>query len=140
MDKKHNANIAIPLENHGSHKKELYVGRKEIIKKLLSVLKNTEDKDDRGSYLIAGYRGVGKTSLIERVIKEYSLNGKIITVKINLGNGNQLNAFNLFLSISNILHDELTKNIEFEPPKNNFDKIINWGRNFLFCSEVSILN
>ncbi len=151
--KKHNANIVIPLENHGSpqsNKKNLYVGRKEIIKKLVSVLKNTEDQGERGSYLIAGYRGVGKTSLIDRVIKQYEreLNkGNVKTVKLNLGNGDQLNAFSLFLSISNILYEKLTNDTKYQAPQKDCDnkKETTWIKkiftvSFFTCLEISILN
>lgn len=70
--------VLVPLQSfrlrHGPQdntkdNKNGFVGRDELIHKLVKVLENT--RDSRGSYLIAGYRGVGKTSVMERVLSEY---------------------------------------------------------------------
>jgi len=51
------------------HKPSLFVGREIIVKKLVKLLNET--KNNRGCYLIAGYRGVGKTSVVKRTIEQY---------------------------------------------------------------------
>lgn len=69
--------IAIPLAGYGKQEKStidsenddyLFVGRKKLIAKLSATLKNNFN---RGSYLIAGYRGSGKTYLIEKVLNDF---------------------------------------------------------------------
>jgi len=45
-----------------------YVGRKQIRNKLEAILSNSETKS--GAYLITGFRGMGKTSLVRKVINE----------------------------------------------------------------------
>ncbi|MDN5936121.1 MAG: ATP-binding protein, partial [Nitrosospira sp.] len=69
--------IAIPLDGfepvHTPHGRSedlahLFVGRTAIIDKLVDLLRS---KSRRGSYLIAGYRGAGKTSVINKALKEY---------------------------------------------------------------------
>ncbi|MEO0555136.1 MAG: hypothetical protein AAF149_18150 [Bacteroidota bacterium] len=44
------------------------VGRKRVRKKLYGILTNSETKT--GSYIITGFRGVGKTSLVNQVVNE----------------------------------------------------------------------
>jgi len=48
-----------------------FIGRKQIIEKLKTLIEATADKT--GVYLIAGNRGVGKTRLVNQVIKQTSL-------------------------------------------------------------------
>lgn len=108
--------IAIPLKGfhhihatHDGNKKldHLFVGRDEIIKKLVSIL-NDENRT-RGSYLIAGYRGVGKTSVINKALNKHisSGNEKTLDVRINLGDNSQLDSLNIYFSMANILREVL---------------------------------
>ncbi|MCF6337910.1 MAG: ATP-binding protein [Gammaproteobacteria bacterium] len=48
----------------------LFIGRKRIINKLVMLLEGAKKK--RGSFLVAGYRGAGKTSVVNRAIYEHS--------------------------------------------------------------------
>ena len=81
----------------------LFAGRDAIIDRLVSLIKGTTRW--RGSYLIAGYRGVGKTSIVNRAIEKYkksntsSPSGNPIVVKINLGDNSKLTPFDIYLSI-----------------------------------------
>ncbi len=97
-----------------------FVGRSQLISSLNNLLKKTRGK--RGTYLIAGYRGSGKTSLINYVINKYNNpneekknkkqgdeNREAIKVILNLGNDNNLTPIKLFYSIANILLDEFRK-------------------------------
>lgn len=111
--------ITIPLYDYGfvhaphadeEHLDHLFVGREDIIKKLVGYLENSPRS--RGSYLIAGYRGSGKTSLVKKAIREYrdNLNQKLpLEVNINLGDNSQLTALNIYFSIASILRDEIIK-------------------------------
>ncbi|MEM9299098.1 MAG: hypothetical protein AAGA64_12015 [Bacteroidota bacterium] len=60
-------------------------GRAEIEKKLISILASDQVKS--GAYLVTGYRGAGKTSLVNKALN--SLNerhrNKYVTIRINLG-------------------------------------------------------
>jgi len=53
----------------GTGDDDLFIGRKYLIEKIVNILEKTSK--NRGSYLISGYRGVGKTSVINRAIEEY---------------------------------------------------------------------
>ena len=44
-----------------------FIGRKKAIDRIVSILNNTNIKS--GSYLIAGFRGMGKTSVIREALK-----------------------------------------------------------------------
>ncbi|MCL2282687.1 MAG: AAA family ATPase [Fibromonadales bacterium] len=58
--------------NHSaSGESQNFVGRKQILKKLKTLVEATTDKT--GVYLVTGNRGVGKTSLVNQVIKQTSL-------------------------------------------------------------------
>lgn len=93
----------------------LFVGREAIIDKLVDLLKSNRK---RGSYLIAGYRGAGKTSVINKAINKYKYgeknkhgevkNRKALIVRINLGDTSQLTPLSIYYSIANILREELT--------------------------------
>ncbi|MCB9264989.1 MAG: hypothetical protein H6558_08190 [Lewinellaceae bacterium] len=60
-----------PIEGGGD---EIFLGRKKITEQLLSILKENPKKS--GVYLVTGYRGMGKTSFVNRVISEYSIHLK----------------------------------------------------------------
>jgi hypothetical protein len=58
-----------------------FLGRKEIQNKLKNILEVTKVKS--GAYLITGYRGVGKTSLVNKVLSELTIWFKIGSIPIN---------------------------------------------------------
>jgi len=110
--------IAIPLAGYEKQEKStihdvnddhLFVGRKKLIAKLSDLLKNNFN---RGSYLIAGYRGSGKTYLIEKVLNDFRKdNEKVLVIHVNLGDNSQLTPLTIYYSIANILRDEILSNI-----------------------------
>ena len=51
-----------------------FIGRERILEKLKKVVEDSPDEP--GVYLVAGNRGVGKTSLVSQVIKETSFQPK----------------------------------------------------------------
>ena len=90
----------------------MFVGRKKIFLKLRGMMESTSTK--RGSYLIAGYRGSGKTSLVNMVIDDYEAdktpyNRTVFRIMLNLGNESNLTPIRLFYSISIILLEEFQK-------------------------------
>lgn len=108
--------IAFPLEGFtfppasndcGKQPDHLFVGRTGIIDKLVDLLKSNRK---RGSYLIAGYRGAGKTTVINKAITKYRAEEKrrALVVRINLGDTSQLTPLSIYYSIVNILREELT--------------------------------
>ncbi len=97
-----------------------FVGRSQLRDSLGNLLTKTSGK--RGTYLIAGYRGSGKTTLINYVINKYNKEkikeqkdnkntdkSPVIKVLLNLGNDSNLTPIRLFYSIANILLDEFRK-------------------------------
>lgn len=80
----HNSKISriyIELHNfnfmHGTfhNKSRHFIGRNEIRARLRSVL--THSDSNSGTYLITGQRGVGKTSLVNKVLEELSSKSSI---------------------------------------------------------------
>jgi len=53
-----------------------FVGREKSMNRLRMLLNTV---DNRGVYLVAGYRGMGKTSLVKRVIGEFNIEKKTVT-------------------------------------------------------------
>lgn len=141
--------IAIPLNEkfeyvHSTHNEKhkerlahLYVGRERIIEKLVSLLKS--ETRERGSYLITGYRGVGKTSVVNKALDQYSAcetknnescigkcikkvwnyfsRKRLLVIRINLGDNSQLTPLNVYFSIANILREEIcNREIPFLTP------------------------
>ncbi|GAB6042071.1 hypothetical protein JCM17961_27470 [Endothiovibrio diazotrophicus] len=58
-----------PYRRESSHSN--FFGREELCNKFLSVLKHSQNSS--GSYLVAGYRGVGKTSFVKKVLEDYRM-------------------------------------------------------------------
>ena len=59
-----------------------FVGRKKILEKLKSLV--TDAKNKTGVYLVTGNRGVGKTSLVNKLINETKSNNRL-DLRINFG-------------------------------------------------------
>ncbi len=61
-----------PSSSDEIHKR--FIGREEVKRKLKLLLQPSDDKErkkaDHGAYLVTGYRGMGKTSLVRQVIAE----------------------------------------------------------------------
>ncbi len=49
---------------------QLFVGRKKFIKDFTSILRTS--RFSSGSYLVSGFRGVGKTRAVEKVMEDYT--------------------------------------------------------------------
>ncbi|MFC5410786.1 ATP-binding protein [Larkinella bovis] len=66
-----------PIEGNGdtgNENKEIFIGRRAIENQLLNILKFS---GANGSYLVTGYRGMGKTSFVKRVLAIYAKHRKI---------------------------------------------------------------
>lgn len=92
----------------------LFAGRDALRDRLVSVLQSEHRK--RGSYLIAGYRGAGKTSIVNRAIEKYNAartdvkeKQTIVVVKINLGDNSRLTPLDIYFSIASSLIEEFEK-------------------------------
>jgi predicted AAA+ superfamily ATPase len=68
--------------NHGTHNKQdndsskeknepIFIGREKIRQQFLNILKNGINGSNNGVYLVTGYRGMGKTSFVNKVINDY---------------------------------------------------------------------
>lgn len=90
MSKSHFPKYIFPLKNSKNYLKDPksnFVGRKEIAKKIYLSIKGAYGRG--GSFLIGGYRGVGKTLLVDKIIDllekdNYSKHKRIKLIPINL--------------------------------------------------------
>lgn len=135
--------IAIPLQssgsitkssNHNEYQKQFFVGRKNITEKLVDLLQSTRQS---GSYLIAGYRGSGKTSMVDKALElvakkneKEKKNINIYEVRINLGDNSQLTPLNIYYSIANILRNTIAdgNNGPKSLPPPMWKRILKWMR------------
>lgn len=103
-----------------------FIGRSSLLKELEKLLNNTKGK--RGSYLIAGYRGSGKTSLINRALEKYNINHKKTKiVRINLGHDEVLDTRHVLFNIITSL-------------KNEFEiKALNYISRALYLLQISLI-
>lgn len=53
-----------------NHTKDRFIGRNKVKERIISILEHTDIKS--GSYLITGFRGMGKTSVIRQAIDDYN--------------------------------------------------------------------
>jgi len=68
----------------------MFFGRKNSFSRLTRRLTPSKiDKDSyKGAYLVTGYRSMGKTTMVNKVINEISENHKILKVEVTLSQGN----------------------------------------------------
>jgi Cdc6-like AAA superfamily ATPase len=95
-----------PLYNGTSAMDEkAFLGRKKITNRLLNILRNSGHKNS-GSYLITGYRGMGKTSLVKKVISDYkkeqAKHTQVATIEISFAQSN-LNETDILKQITDSL-------------------------------------
>ncbi|MDF7821592.1 ATP-binding protein [Runella sp. MFBS21] len=97
-----------PIEGNDG---EIFLGRNKITERLLNMLKNG---DERGAYLVTGYRGMGKTSFVRKVIKDYKKfkdenNVKVKESHISFAQ-NDLKEIDVLRQITKFIKDELQGN------------------------------
>ena len=112
----------IPLFNYQYHhspiandfqKDDRFIGRTRLVDEIHDLL--TKTKDSRGTYLITGYRGSGKTSLINKCIARYKReNRTTLPVRVNLGNDTPLEPKTALKQIVYELYTEVQKKLEEE--------------------------
>ncbi|MDP2225819.1 P-loop NTPase fold protein, partial [Nitrosomonas sp.] len=140
--------IAIPLQSSGSitepsnyneYQEQFFVGRKNITPKLVDLLQSTRQ---RGSYLIAGYRGSGKTSMVDKAIllAEKKSSVKMYEVRINLGDNSQLTPLHIYYSIANILRNTIAdgNNRPKSPPPPMRKRILKWMWKFFLEPSIRL--
>ncbi len=127
--------VHAPYDDSDNSPVHLFTGRDELINRLVSLL---ESKRRRGSYLIAGYRGVGKTSVVNRSIERFSnpknsrsrsnsrkmlLPEPPIVIRINLGDNSSLTPLDIYFSIASFLSNQYLKG-DGESVKKDIDVLI----------------
>ena len=104
-----------PYDENIKDSLRLFTGRDALINRLVSLIECNERV--RGSYLIAGYRGAGKTSIVNRVIGKYDPNyrktqdhPKVVVIKINLGDqdSTRLTPIDIYFSIATFLREKVS--------------------------------
>lgn len=99
--------ILIPLDNFNHYHDadntngldDSYIGRERIIGKLKNWI--TDENSLVGTYLVTGYRGMGKSSFVNRVLKEIQSSRKFISKGWFIFLKIALIAFTLFLCVKN---------------------------------------
>jgi len=115
-----------------------FIGRKDIIESLVALL--NENSGKRGTYLIAGYRGVGKTSVINIAVSKYKKDQtskaescktnppKIQELFFNLSESKHLTPIDIYHSITSLLLKSLHED--------NYEKKIDGYTEFFFKSII----
>lgn len=153
-----------PEDDYDINDDGLFIGREKIVKKLVMLLEGAKDR--RGSFLVAGYRGAGKTSVVNRAIAKCSYpkcrikfirrikdifcalmvelspfpvkQKKPVVVRLNLGNRERLGQQDIFYSIANILRDEISLQIPLWLRKAGYVLLVLFGSCFLLYLLVFI--
>lgn len=92
-----------------SEEDDIFFGREEEKDKFLSILKNSKRK--KGVYLVSGYRGMGKTSFVEKVISEYRdniQNNEVVKIGLHISSPN-IKEIDILRQITTQLRNELKK-------------------------------
>ncbi|MBV6446785.1 ATP-binding protein [Nitrosomonas sp.] len=125
--------ISIPLknfsysgpENDHCRQNDLpkFFGRAKEKSRLLDHLKNGKYRS--GSFLVAGYRGVGKTEFVSEVLCNYKKeNGDFIEVKVNLGNDGDLTSKSVLFNMVYLLNNSVRSRWQIKFLKLLFGNII----------------
>ena len=80
--------IEIPEYDFSGSQSELFIGRlesKKILKRRIEPKKSNKSKSKyQGCYLVSGFRGMGKTRLVDKAIEEVNKNNSVIPIHISL--------------------------------------------------------
>jgi hypothetical protein len=95
--------------------KSFFVGREKIAEHFLNILRNSSKS---GAYLVTGYRGMGKTSFVNRVLERYENSiDRIRLIHTNISlNQNELNEVEIFKNIAYNLKSSINKNYRWLQP------------------------
>lgn len=108
------------------NKKDYFIGREDIIARLKFIIKNSTT--NKGAYLVTGYRGMGKTSVVKRAISQVNINKEIKVFNFSLSQ-DEIKEFDLLRQISWELNQYIVE--QFENPVINILKKIIYGLFFL---------
>ncbi len=129
LDEEHN--FIIPLENFGysnttstennnTESATRFLGRtKELARLKDHLIYGHKKKNFRGSILVAGYRGAGKTRFVNEALSRYQSRYKeeceknYVEVKINLGSEKSINSKTVLFNMVALLMEELEDKIVF---------------------------
>lgn len=90
-----------------------YISREQSLKRLQMLLDHPEHCES-GTYLVAGYRGMGKTSLVHRAIKSVNKEGKkYLPIHISLSQ-DDIRDFDVLKSMASQLNLEWLKNLDVD--------------------------
>lgn len=134
--------IYFPLNNytfdHGINEElsnERFVGRKGIKERLKHILNSS--KSDKGAYLVTGYRGIGKTSLINHVLLDEELKNKYEVIRLSLSQ-DEVKDIDLLRQIAWKLCNNIDEKFFFKPEK-RLISVIRLLTNFIAFYILSLL-
>lgn len=132
----------IKLKNYQLRRNDgkYFIGRSEERHKLLDILKSNWNKG--GAYLVAGYRGVGKTEFVRTTLDKYENNikhdnkaKKILRVNISLGNEKRLDSMLVLNDVVSLMLEE------FKEKHKNIFKLYTWLKTILLLAiTISLLS
>lgn len=99
-----------PIEGNGDTgnvNKEIFIGRRSIENQLLNILKFS---GSNGSYLVTGYRGMGKTSFVKRVLSIYT-NHRKTNKRTNSAIENNVKQIKISFAQSDLSEKDILKQI-----------------------------
>lgn len=113
-----NSSLVIPLKKLGgdilrNSEDSLFVGRKRVKKRLYDALSCASKMGSGGSFLIGGYRGVGKTALANKTIEEFTKANKnkieLLRTDIDLGINDSISANAILCEIAEQTNDHIKR-------------------------------
>lgn len=129
--------IFLPTQDNKEHRYDDFVGRERLMERLFNWL--SDKKKESGSYLVTGFRGMGKTILVERVVskltrevKEKSepwwlllslipaiLIGALVSIKPSIS---ELNEFYLYGTLIFLIAYIITIHIVYSRDQNHYNR------------------
>ncbi|WP_018275167.1 ATP-binding protein [Teredinibacter turnerae] len=113
-----NSSLVIPLKKLSgdilrNSEDGLFVGRKRVKKRLYDALSCASKMGSGGSFLIGGYRGVGKTALANKTIEEFTKFNKnkieLLRTDIDLGINDSISANAILCEIAEQTNDHIKR-------------------------------
>ncbi len=117
-----------PREENPNKDKPKFVGRKNIKKRLRLLFDPVHSKSDHGAYLVTGYRGMGKTSLVRESLSTFKKSGEIDTFEFFLSQ-DDVRDIDLLRQIGWKISDYVNQNVLSKSKVNSF---LAWLLSILF--------
>ncbi len=122
-----------PSDKEGPPNKD-FLGRSEALLKLEQRLTPNDKSTNKGTYLVAGYRGMGKTSVVREVVKKINKPKNQNEVNKSNPEPNKIETFEIYLSQNEIKDEDILRQVAakligfINDSKNNEEKIFEFDK------------